>query len=185
MNDIPEAKKFRCRVNNKYDEIVAYNDIVDFIEQEETWGGLYRYLKILKYKKVKPGDPDYKGCMYNVQILWETGEITWEPLHTKDKTGVWDTDPVAVAIFARENGLLDTPGWHLGNIKALAKTQKRMIRVANQAKLRSWREKPKYMYGFLVPQNYAEAVQIDKENGNTKWQDCTKLELDQIDEYDT
>ena len=97
----------------------------------------------------------------------------------------WDTDPVTVAIYARNNNLLDTPGWHLGNIRALAKTQKRMIRVANQAKLKSWREKPKYMYGYLIPQNYAQAVQIDKDNNNTKWQDCTKLELNQIDKYDT
>ena len=67
----------------------------------------------------------------------------------------------------------------------MAKTEKRMIRVANQAKLKSWREKPKYMYGYLVPQNYAQAVKIDEENGNTKWQDCTKLKLAQINEYDT
>jgi hypothetical protein len=27
-------------------------------------------------------------------MLWETGEITWEPITRKDKTGVYDTDPV-------------------------------------------------------------------------------------------
>ena len=43
----------------------------------------------------------------------------------------------------------------------------------------------KYMYGVRVPNNYHQAMQLDKENGNTKWADCTKLELDQIDEYET
>ena len=40
---------------------------------------------------------------------------------------------------------------------------KGMIRVANQAKLKSWREKPKYMHGYLVPQNYAQAVKRSEE----------------------
>ena len=88
MDDLPEVKKFRCRVNNQYEEIVAYNDIVDFIDSDETWkDSIWHFQKILKHKKVNPGDPDYKGCQYNVQILWETGEITWEPLHTKSKEG--------------------------------------------------------------------------------------------------
>ena len=134
---------------------------------------------------MKPSNPDYKGCRYYVLVKWSTGERTWEPLQTKDKAGVWNTDPVTVAIHAREHNLLDTSGWRLGNIRALAKMQKRIIRVANQAKLKPWQEKPKYMYGFLIPQNYAQAVQIDRDNKNTKWQDCTKLELNQINEYDT
>ena len=41
------------------------------------------------------------------------------------------------------------------------------------------------MYGFLIPQNYVQAVQIDRDNKNTKWRDCAKLELNQINEYDT
>ena len=44
---------------------------------------------------------------------WETGEISWEPLMTADKKGVYDTDPVTVAIFARKHDLLETVGWRL------------------------------------------------------------------------
>ena len=39
------------------------------------------------------------------------------------------------------------------------------------------------MYGYLVPQNYAQAVKIDEDNGNTKWQDCTMLEVLAISSY--
>ena len=60
-----------------------------------------------------------------------------------------------------------------------------MIRMANQAKLRSFRTAPKYQYGFEVPRDYNHAVQIDKSNGNTKWQDAVDLEMKQLDEYDT
>ena len=55
--------------------------------------------------------------------------------------------------------------------------------MANQAKLRSFRTAPQYIYGYEIPRDYCHAVLIDIKNGNTKWQDCTKLELCQIDDY--
>jgi len=57
--------------------------------------------------------------------------------------------------------------------------------MANQAKLRSFRTTPKYMYGYEIPRDYKHAVELDRINGNTKWQDCTKLELQQLSEYKT
>jgi hypothetical protein len=38
------------------------------------------------------------------------------------------------------------------------------------------------MYGYRIPQDYAEAVAFDLENGNTLWQDATKLEMAQMDD---
>ena len=57
--------------------------------------------------------------------------------------------------------------------------------MINQAKLRSYNTAPKYQFGFEVPRDYEHAKRLDKQNGNTKWQDCTKLELDQLNEYST
>ena len=36
-----------------------------------------------------------------------------------------------------------------------------------------------------MPRNYNHALQLDRCNGNTRWQDVTVLEMSQIDEYDT
>jgi hypothetical protein len=41
------------------------------------------------------------------------------------------------------------------------------------------------MYGFLVPRNHEQAMEFDKNNGNTKWKDAEDKELSQIDEYET
>ena len=57
--------------------------------------------------------------------------------------------------------------------------------MVKQAKLRSYCTAPKYMFGYEVPHNYDHAVELDKCNGNTKWQDCTKLEMAQLHEYQT
>ena len=185
MEDDKERIRFKCLVNDEQEEIVAYNDIVDFIEQDQTWDGIWKFREIQSHAgPFKPSDKEYRGSRYNLLIEWESGEITWEPLTTADKTGVYDTDPVTVAIYAFKNQLLDTPGWKLPGMKKRAKTQQRIMRLANQAKLHSFRTKPIYMYGFQVPRNWEQAVELDKENGNTKWQDCTALEMAQIDEYE-
>ena len=102
---------FKCLINNDYEEVVAHNGIVDFIKQDDSWDGTWKFKKILDHKGlIKPSDKDYHGGWYNLQVSWETGEITWEPLTMKDRTGVHDTDPVMVAIYADKHKLLDTPG---------------------------------------------------------------------------
>ena len=60
-----------------------------------------------------------------------------------------------------------------------------MLRMVNQAKLRSYNTAPKYKYGFEVPHDYKHALQLDERNGNTRWQDATKLEMSQLDDYST
>ena len=182
----PDLIKFKCLVQDEYEEVVAYNDIVDFIEADETWDGVWRFDEILDHQgPLRPSDSRYKGARYNVLIRWMTGEQTWEPLHTKDKTGVYDTDPVTVALYASKHNLLKTPGWQLPGIMKRAKNQKNILRMANQAKLHSFRTKPIYMFGFLVPRHYQQAIELDKSNNNSKWQDAIDLELKQIDDYET
>ena len=183
----PAMAKFRCLVNNEYEEVVAYNEIVDFIEQDQTWDGIWKFREILRHEgPLKPSDERYKGCKYNVLVEWETGEITWEPItRNYGKEGLYVHDRVSLAIYADKHGLLDTPGWKLPGLKKIAKTQKRLVRAANQAKLHSFRTKPIYMYGFQVPRNHEQAMELDARNGNTKWRDSEILELSQIDDYDT
>ena len=42
---------------------------------------------------------------------------------------------------------------------------------------------PKYSYDFEIPKDYEHDVELDKSNRNTRWQDCTDLELEQSNEY--
>jgi len=67
----------------------------------------------------------------------------------------------------------------------MAKTQKCMACPGNQAKLHSFRYKPTHMCGFLVPQNHAQAMEMDRQTGNTKWFDSEIAKLTQIDDYNT
>ena len=44
--------------------------------------------------------------------------------------------------------------------------------------------KPKFRFGFEIPENYKHDIEIDKWNGNTHWQDVTKLELESMAAYE-
>ena len=40
-----------------------------------------------------------------------------------------------------------------------------------------------YMFGYLIPRNYLEAMQFDSENNTSKWYDAIKLEMESMLEY--
>ena len=68
--------------------------------------------------------PDWKDSKYNVQVEWETAEITYEPLSI-----IAADDPVTCAPYDKENDLLALEGWH--RFRNLAKTDKVLVRAIN------------------------------------------------------
>ena len=85
-------------------------------------------------------------------------------------------------MYAKTNGLLDTPGWK--RFKRLATREKKMLRMVNQARMKSVRRAPIYQFGLRIPRSTQDAFALDKENGNTYWTTAMKLELAQLDDYD-
>jgi hypothetical protein len=172
---------FRLEVGeDKYDEVMDFAQITDYLNQKENdTETVWNFEKIIGHEgPLRKGDPKHKGPGYNLHIQWCNGERTWEPIKI-----IGADSPVTVAIYGREHKLLDEPGWK--RFKTLARREKKMLRMVNQAKLRSYRVSPKYMYGYEIPRNFNHAVQLDERNGNTKWQDSTALEMQQLEEYAT
>ena len=180
--DNKDLTEFRVKhTRDQVEDIIAYNDIMNFIHQDqlEDENTLWKFRRILSHQgPSNHRDIGYKHSKYNLEIEWENGEITFEPLATLIKDC-----PVVVAEYGARNGLLDQSGWK--RLKPIARRQKKLQRLINQAKLRSFRTSPKYMYGFKVPRNFKEALEFDRENGTNLWEAATLLELKQLDEYDT
>ena len=174
----PDHIQFRVSVNDdEYQDVMAYNEILERLEADSENPTVWKFKRITGHQgPLHPNHPSYMGSKYNVTMEWENGEITPEPLSVIAKD-----DPVACAIYARDNNLLELDGWK--RFKSIAKKQKKLLRMVNQAKLRSFRTAPKYMYGFEIPKDYNDALRLDRLHSNTKWQDCTKLEMDQLAEY--
>jgi hypothetical protein len=179
----PLLMKFRCEVGDEaFEEILSYNEVMNHIEKDvDTDDGetLWKYKRLSGHEgPLNKNHPSWKGDKYNVKVEWETGEVSYEPLHV-----IAADDPVTCAIYAKEAGLLDTDGWK--RFRSLAKRAKKMLRMVNQSKLRSYKTCKKYMYGIEIPRSYDDGVRLDKLHGNDKWQTATKLEMGQLHEYDT
>ena len=174
----PERIRFRVKVGDtETEEFVSWSDMCEFIEeQSQEEDGTWRFRKIVGHKKDLQ-----RGQKPELLIMWESGEITYEPIREIHKS-----DPYLVAEYARDAGVIDDwdsrcKGLHL---KRYAKNSKKLVRMINQAKLKSYRETPVYMYGVKVPRNHEQAMQFDLENGNTLWQEAEKTEIDQLFEYE-
>ena len=101
---------------------------------------LSKFRAIIGHQGPLPGsDPDWKGSKYNVQVEWEIGEITFEPLSV-----IAADDPVTCAAYAKQHDLLAVEGWC--RFRNLAKKDKVLARAIKQSKIRltpieeiSWR----------------------------------------------
>ena len=96
--------------NGKVEELISYNQLDMGMDQE-----LYRLKAIIEHEgPLLASDPDWKGSKYNVQGVWETGKITFEPLSI-----IAADDPVTCAAYAKESDLLALEG--LQRFRSLAK----------------------------------------------------------------
>ena len=165
--------------NGKVEELISYNQLLEHLENSQDHGismdqELYRFRAIIGHQgPLLASDP---GSKYNVQVEWETGEITFEPLSI-----IAADDPVTCAAYAKENDLLALVGWR--RFRSLAKKDKILARAIKQSMIRQVMRSQTYMFGYLIPRNYMEAMQFDSENKNSKWYDAIKLEMESMLEY--
>ena len=98
--------------DGKLEEIISYNELNDLVTdslaaKESGQQDLISYAGIVDHQgPLKNHDPKYKGSSYNVLVDWDDKTQTWEPLNTMAKQ-----DPVTLARYAYDNGLLNEPGW--------------------------------------------------------------------------
>ena len=94
-------------------------------------------------------------------VEWETGEITEELLSL-----IAADDPYTCATYVKKHDLLHLDRWK--RLKHIAKNQKQLTRAINQSKIRHVRRSAVYQFGFLIPKDYKQALQLDEQNGNLK-----------------
>ena len=91
--------------------MISYNQLLEHIEtaQDNDLGmdqELFKFRAVIGHQgPLTASDPDWKGSKYNVQVEWETGEITFEPLSV-----IAADDPVTCA-YTKQHNLLAMEGW--------------------------------------------------------------------------
>ena len=96
--------------NGKVEELISYNQLLEHLEnaQDNDMGmdqELFKIRSIIGHLGPLAADPDWKGSKYNVQVEWETGEITYEPFSI-----IAADDPVNCVLYTKENDLLAVEG---------------------------------------------------------------------------
>ena len=72
--------------NGKVEELISYTQLLEHLEtaQNNDLGmdqELFKFRAIIGHQgPMAATDPDWKGSKYHVQVEWETGQITFEPL---------------------------------------------------------------------------------------------------------
>ena len=180
LNQSSERIKFRAKnSDDTVSEVITYNQIINKLEADDGDEDEWKFKAITDHQgPLHSNHKDYKGSRWNLRIHWENDEVTWEPL-----TIMIQSDPVTCAIYGKDNTLLHLEGWK--RLRRLASRQKKLIRMSNQAKLKSFRNSPVYKFGIQVPRNHDQAMTLEASNGNTLWRDAEIKELNQIDEYET
>mmetsp|Transcript_1296 Transcript_1296/g.1575 ORF Transcript_1296/g.1575 Transcript_1296/m.1575 type:complete len:358 (+) Transcript_1296:276-1349(+) len=94
-------------------ESVEPNIIQDALlskDQGDEGDGMWTFSKILSHRTVENGKVE-------VEVLWDNGETSWEPLAELKKD-----DPVTIAAYAKEQKLLEQRGWKWA--KSIARREK-------------------------------------------------------------
>jgi hypothetical protein len=133
--------------------------ISQFQEGNET--EIYIFEKILGHRTVSNGKIE-------VELLWDDGEATWEPVVVMRKY-----DPITLAEYTKQRKLLDQRGCKWA--KRMAKNEKKLMRFLKSLKA-SKRYKKKsfgirYKFGVKLPRtgDVRGAHKLDQENRNKLW----------------
>ena len=97
--------------NGKLEEIISYNQHMYHLEAAanddiEFGDDLFKFRALIDHQgPLKPTDPNWKGCKYNILADWETGQKTFEALSI-----LAADDPVTCAMYDKENDHLHIDG---------------------------------------------------------------------------
>jgi len=102
-------------------------------------------------------------------VQWNDGTMQWVPLKE-----LKDSNPLEVMDYVYANDIQDHPAfaWWVGHVKRKKKA------LISKVKSKYWRINEKF--GVKLPHSVKEAIDIDKRNGNTLWQDAINKELKNV-----
>ena len=103
---------------------------------------------------------------WSLCVTWRDGSTSWERL-----ADLKESYPIEVAEYAVAHGIDREPAFSWW----VPYTIRKRNRIIAAVKSRYWKRTHKF--GFRIPKTVKEAYEIDRENGNTLWQDAIEKEM--------
>jgi Reverse transcriptase (RNA-dependent DNA polymerase) len=185
-NPLLDSRKYEVEyIDGHVEELTANLIAENLISQVDEEGRRQMMLTaIIDHRKLKDAIPQSQGTYVNsygvkrrktttrgweLLVEWRDGSSDWVSL--KD---LKDSYPVELAIYAKERKIGDEPAFAWW-VPYVLRKQKRILQ---KVKTKYWARTHKY--GIRIPKNIKEALEIDKEMGNTLWMDAIKLEMQNV-----
>jgi hypothetical protein len=163
-----DNKNFRVSYDKGKSTIMDYNEIIRQLthldeDDHERW----EIEDILDHRY---GTGTRKGQM-EVLIKWKDyEEPTWEPMSI-----IKEDDPITLAQYAETNQLLDKAVWKWAKryLALSMSSQKKIVQMYAKKQMKG----PRYKFGEKVPRSISKALNIDKTNRTTGWQEAINKEI--------
>ena len=161
------AENMLTQVDSEGFTITMMEGIIDYKKDEAT-----AVLKADGFVVTRRGQRRRRTTTQGWKLLvkWKDGSEQWIPL--KDMK---ESHPVETAEFAVARGIDSEPAFAWWVPYTLRKRD--VILSAVKSRIRKMTHK----FGIEIPQSVEHAKQIDKQNGNTLWQDALALEMTNVD----
>ena len=92
-------------------------------------------------------------------------------------------DPMLLVKYGSEKNLFNSPGWEW--VVPFVPSKEELLDYVKSFKVATKGDGPMYKFGVRVPKSVKEAFELDKINGNKKWEEAMLLEVGQINKYET
>jgi Reverse transcriptase (RNA-dependent DNA polymerase) len=185
QNPVLDSRIFTVRFNDGEEKDISYNILAEHLySQVDSEGNQYRiFREIINHRSNKRAVD--KADMYRIvngkrimkqttagwdfEVEWKDGSTSWIPLKE-----LKETNAVDVATYAKENRIIEEPAFAWWAPHILKKLH-RLIKLTKSRQVRRG-----YKFGIRVPQTVKEALQLDKENGDTLWYDAIMKEMGNV-----
>lgn len=185
-NPLLDTRQYEVEFMNGESEIMTANLIAEnIISRTDEEGYTHKMLdEIEDHRVLEDAIPMNQGTFITKQgtkrkrrttkgwdllLRWKDGSSNWVSL--KD---VKDSYPIEVMEYAINHKIQDQPAfaWWIPFVKS------KRASIISKAATKYWDRTHKF--GIEVPKSVKEAIRIDKENGNTLWQDAIALEMKNV-----
>ncbi len=134
-----------------------------------------------------------------MKVEWNTEQSSWEELSDmkEDYPQMTARYLVDAKVTSRSKRGDRIQAWATKTLRDISRTTRRMVKLcdfhlddneeacsvrratksSNKKKKKKHDPKPQHKYGVQVPRNIRQAMDFDKTNGNTLWQDSIKIEI--------
>ena len=163
-----------CNMNKNGFDRLKYIQAIDILNEAEDMEynadrSLWDVKRILRHK----------GRGRNVEVLCEFKD----PNNSQKWVNLFALalqDAIPILQYAKKMHLMNTDPFKILAKYCVGDAPSHLVR-AFKAKVTPGG--PKFKFGVQVPMGVKQAMELDKKNGNTKWRDAIKKELEQLDEF--